>query len=912
MPADEKPILVHSQGMKLHSEIQKGISASQEQRSKLRMLLSARDFQTFFQRALDHFCSTIDQPFDFAKASFSSTRTSSAFSQNLLSLATAMINIGPRLKASSIFERLSLLTASCIMLDTVRHEVRGAADRVFPNYVSQLDLTLEDFCYNHWPCEFHQRGMIKDYTQGGWGTNYMIDLDPKSVGELRCSKVHAVHGTRGHQLKDGRFFAAGNFMTSFSLEDHRTAILNRIYYRLHYLMELLSSQISTSESLIEVAARIHREHVLRPFFSQMNDLGDKIFQHTKYCVSCLFEPAHHILSCGHSFCKHCINAYGNHTTNSTVEVDECPLHTYSPTLSRVRIHSVHVKPDEAGMRILFLEDGGVQSVVQLELLKMIEKELRGRIGVQSLFDLIIGEGTGGILALGLGSRGWTVDDCERHMLELLDKCFSSSAHRRFPGISFRRRQYGSWKYHSKPLEEGLKDLFTPHQSLVDQAPEDLWIENNAHVAVVTRMVGGKPAVFTNHPTKSTHCDLKLWQAARATMSNKTLFKPLIHPHLGPLHTEKSNDGNQSLKTALIELNDLGEPDSSQPYDTILSLRCCAISVGGVSALRKEIEDVIGKQQFFSVESGYIRFRVQMNQLPKADELKSINLIKNQVHFQINQDDVAQAVTRLLTNLLYVETVFDGIENSNRKYLVLAQLRCRLPDNSKEIREFGKMFLTGRFRRSAFVFGGDGCPTQRFSIPIDVIEDWIQKREFHMPKFKIYVTERRPFVYGVLELESEKEYPLSGFPRQLITNDERKQTASGGNNGASNSANQPSWQAPSLHEIPSLENLSLTSLRRLPQTTTNILPIRQEQQPSDADVDETRTNTLNPEGEITTTTYEPSRRISNRTRSTRRSMSSQRSDQESLVEMRERIGQLENELQSEKRRLESVIADRTRL
>jgi hypothetical protein len=909
MPGDEKTMLVHSQGMKLHSEIQKGISASQEQRSKLRMLLSAKGFQTFFQRALEHFCSTIDQPFDFAKASFSNTRTSSAFSQNLLSLATSMINIGPRLKATSIFERLSLLTASCIMLDTVRHEVRGAADRVFPNYVGQLDLMLEDFTYNHWPCEFHRRGQVKDYTQGGWGTNYMIDLDPKSVGELRCSKVNAVHGTRGHQLKDGRFFAAGNFMTSFSLEDHRTAILNRIYYRLHHLMELLSSQVSTGESLTDVAARIHREHVLRPFFSQMEDIGSSIFQHTKYCVSCLFEPAHHILSCGHSFCKHCINAYGSHTTNNTVEIDECPLHPYSSSLSRVRIHSVHVKPDESGMRILFLEDGGVQSVVQLELLKMMEKELRGRIGIQSLFDLIIGEGTGGILALGLGSRGWTVDDCERHLLELLDRSFSNTAHRRLPGISFRTRQYGSWKYHSKPLEDGLKDLFTPHQSLFDQAPEDLWIENNAHVAVVTRMVGGKPAVFTNHPTKSTHCDLKLWQAARATMSNKTLFKPLIHPSLGALHTEKTKDGNQSLKTALKELSDHGNPDSIQSFDTILSLRCCANQIGGVSALRQEIEEVLGKQQYFSIESGYVRFRVEMNQVPRPDDLKSISLIRNQVHFQISQDDVGHAVTRLLTNLLYVETTFDGIETSDKKYLVFAQLRCRLPDNSKETRELGKMFLTGRFRRSTFVFGGDGCPTQRFTVPIEVIEEWVLKREFHVPKFKIYLTARRPFVYGVMELDSTKEYPLSGFPRQITTNDERRQTATGAAGDASDSS-QPSWQAPSLNEIPTLENLSLTSLRRPSKTPQRTQNKGQEQQPSEAD--ETRTSVLVPEIKGMTTTYEQSRRMSNRTRSsTRRSMSSQRSDEESLVGMRERIDQLESELQNEKRRLESVIADRKR-
>jgi hypothetical protein len=36
--------------------------------------------------------------------------------------------------------------------------------------------------------------------------------------------------------------------------------------------------------------------------------------------------------------------------------------------------------------------GGIRSIVQIEVLKLIEKELHGKIPIQSFFDMIIGEG----------------------------------------------------------------------------------------------------------------------------------------------------------------------------------------------------------------------------------------------------------------------------------------------------------------------------------------------------------------------------------------------------------------------------------------------------------------------------------------------------------------------------------------
>jgi hypothetical protein len=119
------PNLIHDQTMKLYAEIEKGMSIVQDRKLKLRLLLNALDFQTFFQHALDHFCRDLDSPFDFVQASFSKSRLSSTFSQNTLAIAASMIGLPSKPKASVIFERLSDLIASCIMLDAVRHNIRG-------------------------------------------------------------------------------------------------------------------------------------------------------------------------------------------------------------------------------------------------------------------------------------------------------------------------------------------------------------------------------------------------------------------------------------------------------------------------------------------------------------------------------------------------------------------------------------------------------------------------------------------------------------------------------------------------------------------------------------------------------------------------------------------------------------------
>ena len=89
------------------------------------MLLNAFEFQAYLNHAFDHFCSTIDTPFDFVECSYLTSRLSTTFGESVLALAVEMAKTKPRPRVSAIFEKLGRLIASCITMDTLRNNLKG-------------------------------------------------------------------------------------------------------------------------------------------------------------------------------------------------------------------------------------------------------------------------------------------------------------------------------------------------------------------------------------------------------------------------------------------------------------------------------------------------------------------------------------------------------------------------------------------------------------------------------------------------------------------------------------------------------------------------------------------------------------------------------------------------------------------
>ena len=63
-----------------------------------------------------------------------------------------------------------------------------------------------------------------------------------------------------------------------------------------------------------------------------------------------------------------------------------------------------------GLSILSMDGGGMRGLATVQMLRRLEKGTGKRI--HEMFDLICGTSTGGMLAVALGIKGMTLDECE--------------------------------------------------------------------------------------------------------------------------------------------------------------------------------------------------------------------------------------------------------------------------------------------------------------------------------------------------------------------------------------------------------------------------------------------------------------------------------------------------------------------
>ena len=130
IPTTGRPNLINEQVQKLYTGIHNACTSSQQNRSALRMLLDAEELQPYLQYAFDHFACSLDTPFDFVQASLTNSPIPLDFGGNILKLAiNLMESLENRIDGPTLFAELSTMVASCIMLDSARHKIRGTGNK---------------------------------------------------------------------------------------------------------------------------------------------------------------------------------------------------------------------------------------------------------------------------------------------------------------------------------------------------------------------------------------------------------------------------------------------------------------------------------------------------------------------------------------------------------------------------------------------------------------------------------------------------------------------------------------------------------------------------------------------------------------------------------------------------------------
>lgn len=123
-------MLMDRQIKRLHNLIASNCRGSHEGKLQARRDLNAEELGECLKSGLDHFTSDLDRPFDFLGFSWGLNPIAPGLEGNILRLALWVKDCAPNPRPEAIFEYLSSMVASCIMLDFVRYRKRGKWFRV--------------------------------------------------------------------------------------------------------------------------------------------------------------------------------------------------------------------------------------------------------------------------------------------------------------------------------------------------------------------------------------------------------------------------------------------------------------------------------------------------------------------------------------------------------------------------------------------------------------------------------------------------------------------------------------------------------------------------------------------------------------------------------------------------------------
>ncbi|PVI00816.1 hypothetical protein DM02DRAFT_592134 [Periconia macrospinosa] len=788
IPAEGRPQLIKQQVMRLYNGIHDACGAARNRKAQLRMLLDAEELQSYLQCAFDHFALALDRPFDFVQASFSNSPIPLDFGGNILKLAINLMHIWEnKADVQVIFQELSYMVASCIMLDSTRNKNKGTGDVIFSQYLPHLDAALENFCDQHWPCEYIQ--------------------------------------------PENGVFAVGEYQSRWSFERLQEEFRCNSYFRLEELLQLLKDKMSHRDDEQRVAAEIHRDSVMAWFYRHVSRDGrsERYNSHT-VCFCCLTEPPEYALPCGHILCLQCIKTYGEKRGKTEFEMQGCPLEFQTTQL----YHSwrVYLKPQSAGVRVLTLDGGGMRGIVELEILRSIEREMNDKLAIHYFFDLVVGTSTGGIIALGLVARNLSVRECIESFETLCAKAFTRRTGGNLPFVGWVVDNYMHSRYETKPLEEALKTAFSEEEYLFGGRKSPQSLLPNIKVAVTSTVSSNSAFVFSNY---NRNCDeklsyqfyrpegiqseLKIWEAARATSAAPRLFKPFHHEPSKQIYLDGALCHNNPIKVADREWKLLWPNELCDYPDIVLSLgtgynphtrrvpvkksvpeRLGIVAHGKslVKLAKDHIQDSLDCEKAWrdyvnllpsnASASRFNRFNIPlMHDPPPLDDVQKMKTLQQDAINQLSRDSnrIRKLSLQLLATSFYWETARVQQEDCSSPIVEpmliinLGHILCRFSEKSRETKELGRLIKDKGFvERSPFFLICERHSREHAQIrelSPEILYKMIYEGKFDMGKINITLENKLSDTEIYLCINENESFPISGFPRCLFQ-DERDQAS----------------------------------------------------------------------------------------------------------------------------------------
>ncbi|KAI1204747.1 uncharacterized protein F4807DRAFT_446063 [Annulohypoxylon truncatum] len=550
----KKPTRLRKQTEGLYRVVKTACEESHQKRAAVGMKMNAAKLPLYVRTALNQFGSSLDKPFDFSEAWFELNPVSFEFSSTIFTLAKLIRDLG-KLNGMRLWCKLGDFVASCFYLNIYRNNMIGVNENSLRRLWPECKKAAGLFWHKFWPC-----------------------TKTSDVGSWPCS--NGPDGHQNHQYKNGKGHDPGKHSSSHSEEDFLAELEGIIGKRLEDLMKSFSTnEMRQRSDSISRASEIHQQNVNK-FYGEMEGI-DHCISHSA-CLWCLDQIPEHPLPCGHVICSSCLMAVAKPLgRGGFFWLESCPLASHK---SWEKPWIGVIKPNQAGIRMMSLDGGGIRGVMELEILMKIQKSLGG-IPISEFFDLLVGTSAGGIIALGLGPGGMGVEKCKEMFEEFSKKAFSTPRLSKLPLIG-RISQFFFWgwnrgKFQTEPLETAFKDVFAT--DLLFGGTKD---HNNVplKVAVTTTTQRGRVVVLSNYNRKSTEIplyhfqrpelpkkEILLWEAARATSAAPLAFEPFSHTLSGQKYVDGALYHNNPVIIADIEGKAIWPDSRVTRPDILLSL-----------------------------------------------------------------------------------------------------------------------------------------------------------------------------------------------------------------------------------------------------------------------------------------------------------------------------------------------------
>ncbi|KXX79898.1 Calcium-independent phospholipase A2-gamma [Madurella mycetomatis] len=478
---------VVDQTVKLSHRIRSDAERVQSARAGAWMRFDTKQLSVLISSAFKHLASGRDEPFDFSQC-----RERLSIPNSTEEHFSRILGHCLRGKMEEKFEKMGMVMASSLLRHAI-HEEKSAS--VFNKEIRALcDRAVSKFLDDNAQCAY---------------------VNPSNG--RRCVNTKSGHA-QGHQDQTGACLSLGFFISSSFDSQSFLAIVEK---SIGELMNKIDSAPSLSRlDWQRRAAEAHRENLKK--LRELNGFPWKKSSYTQndfgrdasVCYACFFGRPEYRLPCGHAICVTCLEDFDSD------QIMDKKLYPGVFTHSRCIIcdatgaawpYRTHVKPRLAGVRVLSLDGGGVRGVVELVVLRELEKKTGLGIPLGRFFDFIIGTSAGGIISLGIGIQDRTADDCLSRFHEFTRAGFTKkwlNKTRLFRPVG---RLLRSSIYSTPELEGALQNAFRP-----SPAQDVFGLRNPCRVAVTTTANRGLMLIANynrGNDKRYLHSDdLAIWKA----------------------------------------------------------------------------------------------------------------------------------------------------------------------------------------------------------------------------------------------------------------------------------------------------------------------------------------------------------------------------------------------------------------